>query len=86
MFTAATTFVWLFGGFVYLVLSRLYMTLQLPTIMLGLMFLMAAGTAVAAIAYASRLDEQAARDADREDDALASRRARRLIAFRPRQR
>ena len=58
VFAAATTLIWLVGGFGYLVLSRLYAALQIPTMMMFALFAASAATALAAISYAARLDEE----------------------------
>ncbi|MFC3692015.1 hypothetical protein [Chenggangzhangella methanolivorans] len=71
-FAAATTLVWLVGGFSYLFLSRLYDGLQIPTMKLFALFVMSAATSLAAISFASKLDE---RD-DPEAADMAARRAR----------
>jgi hypothetical protein len=79
MFTVATTLVWLVGGFLYLVLSRLYAGLQLPTLMLFALVVLGAATALAAINFAAKLDEEQ----DPEQAATTVRRARPKIPSLP---
>lgn len=79
VFTAVTTLTWLGGGFLYIVLSRHYLGLQISTIMLVLIVLMASATALAAIVYAAKLDEED----DPEIAARTDRRGGRARATRP---
>lgn len=72
VFTAVTTLAWLVGGFIYLVLSRLYAALQLPSAMLFALVAMATVSALAAISYAAKLDDEV----NPEEAATAARRSR----------
>ena len=69
IFAGVAAIAWTVTGLVYLVLSRHYGSLQISAVMFSAVVLMSFVTALATIAYASRLDEKAESDAA----ALASR-------------
>lgn len=63
IFAGAVAIMWTTTGFAYLVLSRLYGSMQTTAVMFSALVVMSFVTALAAIAYAARLDEKADADA-----------------------